>query len=745
MLRLAEAAPVDPQEYASQLYDLLAKLGTLTGEAETGMIEILEEARARIEIQIAEIPWDSPSRVMLERAKAGVDQTMANLAEKMGTTVADLQAQGHAIGVDLAIKPLGGERGFEVVAANVTLDQLQIMQAYSADLVQDISDQLRKRINGEITSVIVGAKTPFAAAKAIGKNLVDPNHFSSIAHRARAIVVTEVGRAQSLGTQAAQDALQRALFDAGDPTEVRKRWLNAHLPGARATHLEAEARYAPDGEKGPIPVNAFYEVGGFKAYYPKDPSLPPSESVHCHCVSLTVLDEGSTAVAGNAQQLAQAKANYSTAKTDAAAGAVAKTKPALNKPATAFLEDPYTAAGLQPVKTLKTGGTGYGGQIMAQKLGYPDPTDSGFVWSSELGAWKHPLAPAGKQLPDFGKLKPGEQLGLMKSAGLSSVTKNQIIKHLDIDASKSPSKLKYAATKPAATPPTPKKPTPVAPPPRTVRKTTRPTTAPTGERLAAVKAAKPTAGKTAPTVPGAQKFTRHGANLTGKSGTLGVDTALKDKIMRELGDALDTAFDSDRLEAFAEAYPRRYGIPGLPNTSGEKVASMLVKTWAATSGDAYSGSLAVQRAIAKRFDLDWPPVGYTNSGAQITAVREAEAFYDKWSDILDTFVEAQYQNTQTQLAELGYGDTIRLVRGMEPGDLFAYSQQGSTRQVMLNPASSFSINPQVARGFGQVRYYCDVPRERILGSALTGFGCYTEYEFVVIGSKTAEEMWAVRG
>lgn len=720
----------DPEAYASQLYDLLGQIGDLTGDAETRMVNILDDARADIQDQLAALDFDSPSRHMLNRARNGVDQTMANLADQMGTTVADLQAQGHAAGIDLAIKPLGGERGFDVVAANISLDQLQIMQAFSAELIQDIPTQLRKRINAEITSIVVGAKSPHAAATAIGKNLTDANHFSSIAHRARAIVVTEVGRAQSLGTQSAQDQLQRALHDAGDPTEVKKRWLNAHLPGARATHLEAEARYSPEGTTGPIPANAFYQIGIYKAYYPKDPSLPPGESVHCHCVSITVMDEGSASVAGNPQQLAQAKAAYSSAKTGSAAPAAAKTGAGLNKPAAQFINDPYTAAGLQPVKELKTGGLGYGGQIMTKKLGYADPKASGFVWDSDMGAWKHPKAPAGKQLPPFAELAPAEQLAVMKSAQLSTVTQNQIVKHLDI---KKPKTAPYATSKPAAAPPPTPKPKPQPKP-----TTPPPAPAPTPTPAGTIAPLKPAKGTGAPATGGRAKTTRAAQDLVGPDST---DIKLKERIMKELGQDLDRFIDADRLGEFQQAFPRHYGTPGFPETPGERVASMLTHTWAATSGDANPGSLAVQKAVAKKFGLDWPPVGYTGT-SQIKAIAQADEFYDEWSDVVDNFVSSQYRHTQRRLKELGYGDTIRLSRGMDGAKGISF--QGETRDVMLNPASSFSTDARISKSFGDTTYFARVPRERILGSCLTGFGCYNEMEFVVIGSKTAEQMWAIQ-
>ncbi len=749
--RVREAT--DPAEYASQLIQLMAEIGTLQGEAVGGMIDILADAQKDIAAQIAAIPWDSPSRAMLLRAQAGIDQTLANLLQTTKTNLAGWQADGHALGIDLAVKPLGGERGFDLVPSSVSLNQLQIMQAYSAELIQSIPETLRKTINAEITSVIVGAKSPFAAAKAIGFNLTDANHFTSIAHRARAIIVTEVGRAHSLGTQVAQTELQRLLHEGGDPQQVQKRWLNGHLPGARLSHLNAEAKYSANGSIGPIAVNAFYEIGGFKAYYPKDPSLPPSESVHCHCVSLTVLAEDAATLPPD-HQIGAAKAEYTGAKAKAQAPADAKTTKGLNKPATAFLADPYGSAGLSPIKTLKNGKTGYGGKIMTQKLGYDNPSKAGFSWNKQLGAWAHPKALTGKQLPDFKDLLPAEQLGLMNSAKLSGVTKGQIVKHLDIDLPKSPSKVKYAATAPAAAkPPTP--------PPKKVA-TTRPKPKKTakGGKLEPLQPI-PDKHRTLRTERMARAGSPSTATLTGEQprynkaikARLGDTTAtaqksfaaneMKNKIMLEIGDALDGSFSREALEEFVEDFPKRYQTVGQASTAGQTIASDVVKTWAATSGDANPGSLMMQRAAAEVFDLPWPPVGFPGRAQHILA---AEKLYARHKDIADFITQTMYDNTQRILTEVGYGDTVLMARGMHMDfdDVTALGPGGATKEVMLNPLSSFSVSGKTASNFGNSTVWVEVPKERILGCSLTGYGCLHEYEFVVLGNATPEFMWMTR-
>lgn len=280
---------IDPVAYRRTLNDLLGQIGRLDDTAERAMLAVLDESRRSILASLAALESDSPSAAMYRAALAGVNTATANLADTMGRTIEDYQRQGFELGVRLALDPLE-TAGFRTLTNVVTTNQLQVLAGFSTDLVRGVADDVRRRATLEVTAVTVGAKTPAQAAAAIGSR-INRGVFSTVGHRARAIVVTEVGRAQALATQAAQAQLAERV------PGVRKRWINSHLPGSRETHLEAEARYAPDGEIGPIPIDAEFEVAGFRALYPRDPSLPASESVHCKCVSITVIDDAAAATA----------------------------------------------------------------------------------------------------------------------------------------------------------------------------------------------------------------------------------------------------------------------------------------------------------------------------------------------------------------------------------------------------------------------------------------------------------------
>lgn len=159
----------------------------------------------------------------------------------------------------------------------------------------------------------------------------------------------------------------------------------------------------------------------------------------------------------------------------------------------------------------------------------------------------------------------------------------------------------------------------------------------------------------------------------------------------------------------------------------ETAVSSLVHLWAMTSNDANPRALAMQEAIAAEFGLqdykEW-------EGLTTTKAAQVEDETKRFSPLFRRFLREMYGNTQEQLKAAGITH-IRLRRGMtllqKPGVV------GSWSQVALRPGNSFTSHPPTSLKFGTTVIEADVPIERILGSARTGFGCLSEYEYVVLG------------
>lgn len=206
--------------------------------------------------------------------------------------------------------------------------------------------------------------------------------------------------------------------------------------------------------------------------------------------------------------------------------------------------------------------------------------------------------------------------------------------------------------------------------------------------------------------------------------------AAKDHIATELG---------GRLDARARSNPELAGQLKTMTTSGDgyAAANMLVGKWAGTSADSDPGALAVQRRAAEKYQLPIP--GHTQRQFNSQA-RDIDAVIARHGAVIDNFLEVQYDYTQEVLRGAGVKElTLYRGQGLDLGfdGPAAYSYAGS---VTLQPLSSFSVDPATSTFFtagGENRTFVAmrVPTEQIFSTPITGYGCFNEGEFVVLGGK----------
>lgn len=281
MLAVREAhlgpAGFDLDAYQATLDSLMDQTRQLDKAARDATLDVLEDARRRVVQALADA--GPASQAMFQQSKAAVDQAVSDFVAKYTADVADLQRRGFDLGTALATQPLV-DGGLLFGVAAIGEDLLGVAQGFSADLIQGLGQELRQRINSELVSVAVGTSTPTDAIRAVGRNLRSPNHFRTIGARAQAIVTTEVGRIISVSSQANMAAIAEQV------PELRKRWVHSGVGEPRENHVEAGARYGPDGSVGPIGVDDRYQIAGVAVLYPRAGNLPAAETVFCRCQSV---------------------------------------------------------------------------------------------------------------------------------------------------------------------------------------------------------------------------------------------------------------------------------------------------------------------------------------------------------------------------------------------------------------------------------------------------------------------------
>lgn len=156
----------------------------------------------------------------------------------------------------------------------------------------------------------------------------------------------------------------------------------------------------------------------------------------------------------------------------------------------------------------------------------------------------------------------------------------------------------------------------------------------------------------------------------------------------------------------------------------ENIANSLIQQWAGTSNDTNARALAMQDLAVEEFGLtstyDW----HTNPALKADTEKEK----NKHRKLYRAFLRAQYENTQ-EWAKANGVKRVRLRRG---SGTYA-GPVGSSADVKLRPMSSFSTNLPTAQNFGSHRIEAYVPIEWVIGTAASGYGCQSEYEWVVLG------------
>ncbi|AMM45065.1 hypothetical protein SP15_258 [Bacillus phage SP-15] len=184
--------------------------------------------------------------------------------------------------------------------------------------------------------------------------------------------------------------------------------------------------------------------------------------------------------------------------------------------------------------------------------------------------------------------------------------------------------------------------------------------------------------------------------------------------------------------------------------------SLLISQWANTSADSSQLSVSMQLAAAEEFGMPEQLTYHMDSyvvgrAEQLADVRAGQR----------KFIRAMYEATQEQLKSEGI-EELYLFRGMawnyEPSGLDKVTWDRSLHEVefMTQPMSSFSYSFEESMKFASdiegmgdeepPRYsavvFIKVPRERVLSTFRTGYGCTDEAEVVLLGGTDTYRLFA---
>jgi len=225
-------------------------------------------------------------------------------------------------------------------------------------------------------------------------------------------------------------------------------------------------------------------------------------------------------------------------------------------------------------------------------------------------------------------------------------------------------------------------------------------------------------------------------------------------------------YESD-LEDRVRARLAKYGyLAEVEAAARESMCSAIIGQWAETSADHVPAAVAMQMVAASEFRL---------SGAKFDhlpweAREKAREQYGQHKEAMGQFLRAQYEQTQEFLADAGI-ESVTVYRGMvlrpqiidretykpigpnedydnmravlvpdEPAPPYKQWSKSATTELSMQPMSSASYLLGEATVFGNpgsgglgIIAAAEIPAERILSTPLTGTGCLSEAEIIVLG------------
>jgi len=249
--------------YNRKVQELIDRVGKLNDREVKKVLAMLENARKDIAAAVATTEWKV---YFIPQLKEAISRAIDGFKQQYMAGQADALSNTWNAGIDMIDSPLQ-YAGIALSAPEISRTALEIMQGYSADLIDGLSADALKKINSEITLGIMGEKPLFDVIKAIGANMKDKSVITGIAHRAEVIARTEMGRVNSYSRQARMEALKGHT---DPPLNMWKKWISSGKAHARETHsvLNGLSVRTDDDFPGGIP-------------YPHAPGLSAADVVNC--------------------------------------------------------------------------------------------------------------------------------------------------------------------------------------------------------------------------------------------------------------------------------------------------------------------------------------------------------------------------------------------------------------------------------------------------------------------------------
>lgn len=240
------------------------------------LARLLTEAQRAIAAQLASQSTEY-ERWSLPQLSAEVRRALNEFGETGAARSSSAIGRAWELGEDLVEAPIEAA-GVRVAGVLPRLDtrQLQAMRAFMVDRIKDIGTEAANKITAELGLVVIGARSPSDAIRAVQGILGGASR-----ERATTIVRTELGRAFSFAAQERMETAAEKL------PGLKKQWRRSGKLHPRLHHDLADGQVVDVDQPfvlkplGRAPVELMY---------PRDPAAPASETINCGCLSIPFME-----------------------------------------------------------------------------------------------------------------------------------------------------------------------------------------------------------------------------------------------------------------------------------------------------------------------------------------------------------------------------------------------------------------------------------------------------------------------
>lgn len=279
-------------QYSKKLNQIAARYGNLEDDTIKRMLAMLKDLRRDIAAQMLTTKeFDTAHlRALRSSINALIDRWVRDLTPQVRAALG--QAAEHGIGA--VTEPLA-ELGLEIGAGQFhapVAAQVNVALDFSADLIKEIAEDMRAKINRTLRQALLGTIKPLDAMKRITADLGiearakvwkgRPDPVKGVAARGEIVLRTELIRAFNVSHHSQQMALAKTT------PGVLKSWQATADLRTRESHLIAHRTY----RKNPIPIDEPFVLSPtkgkskgrkFQLMYPLDPNGPPELTINCRC------------------------------------------------------------------------------------------------------------------------------------------------------------------------------------------------------------------------------------------------------------------------------------------------------------------------------------------------------------------------------------------------------------------------------------------------------------------------------